>query len=118
MSQGFPRYVRGGELKAWHIESGKERWSATGNFAGIWGVAFAPDGQTVAGASLDGTIRIWEAATGKQTHVLQGHTDRAIWVAFTPSGATIKGHTPAPFSDWPSHRTARSWQRPVTTKQS
>ena len=39
-----------GELKSWDIESGKELWSAAGNFAGVWGVAFAPNGKTVAGA--------------------------------------------------------------------
>jgi WD40 repeat protein len=80
---------KGGEVRAWDLESGKERWAAAGEYAGIWGVAFSPDGKSVAGASIDGTVRIWEAATGKERQVLKGHTDRVIGVAYTPSGKTL-----------------------------
>jgi WD40 repeat protein len=77
---------KGGEVWAWDLESGKKRWVAAGEFAGIWGVAFAPDGKSVAGASIDGTVRIWEA---EERQVLKGHTDRVLWVAYTRSGKTL-----------------------------
>jgi WD40 repeat protein len=80
---------KGGEVKAWDLDSGKELWTAAGEFGGIWGVAFAPDAKSVAGASLDGTVRIWEAATGKELYVLKGHTDRARHLAYSPSRKTL-----------------------------
>jgi WD40 repeat protein len=79
----------GGEVKAWDLESGLERWSAAGEFAGVWSVAFSPDGKSVAGASIDGTVRVWDAATGEEKAVLKGHTDRVVGVAYTPSGRTL-----------------------------
>jgi WD40 repeat protein len=80
---------KNGEMKAWDVESGTERWSAAGEFAGVWGVAVAPDGKRVAGALLDGTVRVWDAATGDEKAVLKGHTNRVIGVAYTPSGRTL-----------------------------
>jgi WD40 repeat protein len=80
---------KGGEVKAWDVQTRKELWSVPGDFGGIWGVAFAPDGKTLAGACLDGTVRLWDPATGKEQAVLKGHTDRTIWVAYSPSGRTL-----------------------------
>jgi WD40 repeat protein len=81
--------AKSGEVIAWDLETGKQRWSAAGDFGGIWSVAFAPDSKTLAGACLDGTVLLWEAGSGKSLAVLQGHTDRVIWLAYTPSGRTL-----------------------------
>jgi WD40 repeat protein/ubiquitin-protein ligase len=81
--------VRGGEVKAWNPENGKQLWSSPGNLAGIWGVAFSPDGKTLAGACLDGTVRRWDPASGKELPALKGHNDRVIWVAYSPDGQTL-----------------------------
>jgi len=80
---------KGGEVKAWDLQTKKELWSVGGEFAGIWGVAFSPDGGALAGACLDGTIRLWDPASGKEQSLLKGHTDRVIWVAYAPSGRTL-----------------------------
>lgn len=80
---------KGGEVKAWDAATGKELWSAKGEFGGVWGVAFSPNGKSVAGGCLDGTVRVWEAATGKEVLTLKGHTDRTLWVAYTPTGKTL-----------------------------
>jgi len=80
---------KSGEVKAWDLATGKENWCAQGQFGGIWGVAYSPDGKTVAGGCLDGTVRLWDAATGKELSMLKGHTERVIWVAYTPSGKTL-----------------------------
>src|SRR5262249_44314712 len=86
---GLNNQDTGGEVKAWDLATGKELWSARGELGGIWGVAFAPDGKTVAGACQDGTIRVWDAATGKEQPPLKGHTSRVIYVAYTPNGRTL-----------------------------
>ena len=36
-------------------------------------VAFSPDGQRLASASLTTTVRIWDSATGKELFALKGH---------------------------------------------
>jgi WD40 repeat protein len=52
-------------------------------------VAFAPDGQTYATASEDGTAILWETRSGARLHTLQGHTAPVYSVAFAPDGQTV-----------------------------
>ena len=54
----------------------------------VRGVAFSPDGRTLATASDDSTVRLWDFATGKPTTIL-GHGDPVFGVAFSPDGCTL-----------------------------
>jgi WD40 repeat protein len=78
-----------GSAAAWDVESGRQLWAVRGEFGGAWGVAFAPDGRTLALGCLDATVRLLDPATGKERSSLKGHPDRVMTVAFMPDGKTL-----------------------------
>jgi WD40 repeat protein len=55
----------------------------------VAGVAFAPDGETLAMASFGGSVQLWNVATGKLIEVLRGHSGAVLAVAFSPDGRTL-----------------------------
>jgi WD40 repeat protein len=65
------------------------RDGATDPAAAQVGVAFSPDGTTLATSSKDGTVRLWNVATSKVRTTLTGHTDWVYSVAFSPDGKTL-----------------------------
>jgi WD40 repeat protein len=52
-------------------------------------VAFSPDGQRLASASVDKTVKVWDAATGQEVLTLKGHTGAVSSVAFSPDGTRL-----------------------------
>ena len=60
-----------------------------GHTASVQGVAFSPDGQRLASASVDQTVKVWDVATGQQSLTLNGHTKEVWSVAFSPDGQQL-----------------------------
>jgi WD40 repeat protein len=54
-----------------------------------FGLAFSPDGRTVATASRDRSIKLWDAATGELMTTLYGHSENVYAVAFSPAGTIL-----------------------------
>src|SRR5262249_42088792 len=56
----------------------------------VYGVAFSPDGATLASASYDQTVVLWDVKTRKpRAEPLRGHTGVVRSVAFSPDGGTL-----------------------------
>ena len=73
----------------------------TGHTDGVRGLAFSPDGTTLASGSDDSTLRLWDVATGDMLTTLTGHTDDVESVAFSPDGTTLASG---------SYREIRLWE--------
>jgi WD40 repeat protein len=60
--------------------------------ARIAGVAFSPDGKTLATANTSGAIQLWDAATGAAAGTL-ADLQTVVGVAFSPDGKTLASAT-------------------------
>jgi WD40 repeat protein len=76
-------------VRLWNPATGRQLAVLRGHTDAFYGVAFSPDGRTLASGSYDYTVLSWNAATGRQLAVLRGHTSAVSAVAFSPDGRTL-----------------------------
>ncbi|WP_161604567.1 WD40 repeat domain-containing protein [Roseiconus nitratireducens] len=55
----------------------------------VLGLAFSPDGHTLASAAADKTLRLTDVATGELIRTLEGHTHHVLAVAWQNDGRTL-----------------------------
>jgi len=61
----------------------------------VFGVAFSPDGKTVASGSGDGTVKVWDVATGNMVQNYSAKASRVFSVAYSPNGSWLAAGTEA-----------------------
>jgi len=72
----------------WDTTTGK-RQAVLPVGAEIYGLAWSPDGTTLATGSWNRTATLWKAKTGKPLMTLRGHTGKIYDVAWSPDGKTL-----------------------------
>lgn len=92
--------ARDGSVRLWDVATGREKSGFSFRTAldpdtnlRYWatGVAFSPDGATLAVGATDGVVYLVDAASGQQIRQLRGHTNWIVirGLAFSPDGATL-----------------------------
>jgi WD40 repeat protein/transcriptional regulator with XRE-family HTH domain len=56
----------GNAIRLWDAATGRELLTLNGHTGWAMGLAFSPDGQTLASTSLDGTVKIWSLLPGNE----------------------------------------------------
>lgn len=81
---------RSGTVKIFDVQTGQlVRDLGDLHTDSILGLAFSPDGRTLASSAADRTIGLTDVASGKTTRRLEGHSHHVLSVAWQDSGSII-----------------------------
>ena len=75
-------------IRIWDVASGREVSSLRGHSGIVWGVAFSPDGQTLASVSSDATAKVWDWRTQTLVRSLD-FPSQVVSVSFSPDGQSL-----------------------------
>ncbi|MDE0086214.1 MAG: sigma-70 family RNA polymerase sigma factor [Candidatus Poribacteria bacterium] len=76
-------------LYLWDVHTGAHRIILTEHARWVRGLAFSPDGKTIASGDCDGTIRFWDIHTGNPKNTFTGHSEELYSVALNQNGDII-----------------------------
>jgi len=76
----------GSVVRVWDAETGRDLFTLSGHSGWTMDIAFSPDGNYLASASMDGTIKVWSMQPGQEIAAMAGS---GIRVAYSPDGAWL-----------------------------
>jgi WD40 repeat protein len=80
----------GGPIRLCDLTTWKDLAVLPGHKSGVDGVAFAPDGRSLASGGVDGTTKVWGMPGGKELASLQSRAVRRVRaVAYAPDGRLL-----------------------------
>jgi hypothetical protein len=82
------------------VQASRLQFTLRGHTAGLYRIAYSPDGKRLATASIDKTAKVWDAATGKELLTLIGHTGGVGSIVFTADGKRLATSS---WNDEPEH---------------
>ncbi len=71
------------------VQASRLQLTLRGHTAGLYRIAFSPDGKRLATAGIDKTAKVWDPVTGKELLTLRGHTLDVVGIAFSPDGTRL-----------------------------
>ena len=74
------------DVKLWDIETGEWLDAFSLGSAGVWGLAFSPDGQFALLGLADSIVSLWDIQAGEEVRRFVGHADLVNGVAYSPDG--------------------------------
>ncbi|OAX37139.1 WD40 repeat-like protein [Rhizopogon vinicolor AM-OR11-026] len=78
-----------GSLRAWNVESGKQRQYWKDGKSGVYTIALSPGGNKLVSGSRDGAVRLWDMDTGKVIAKWMGHTEIVRSVCWSRDGQRV-----------------------------
>lgn len=81
-----------GEIRLWHVESGKPASKGFGHQRTCWNLKFTPDGRQLASSSLEPVIHIWDPLTGEPLNPPLTLGASKTWISgmsFNPAGNSV-----------------------------
>lgn len=80
----------GNLVRLYHLDTGNERAVLQGHTGAVVGLAFSPDGQTLATVSHDRTLKLWDWTTGSRVRrTVPGPIALPSAVAYAPNGQLL-----------------------------
>ncbi|KAJ2157458.1 U3 snoRNP protein [Coemansia sp. RSA 552] len=81
------------EIYVWSMQTGKLLDVLSGHEGPISGLAFRPDGLSLASSSWDNTVRLWDVFDRKKTVERLEHNSEVLAVAYRPDGEELCAST-------------------------
>jgi WD40 repeat protein/serine/threonine protein kinase len=78
-----------GAILLWDLANNQEKALLLGHNGPVAGLAFSPDGKTLASSGFDKLLKLWDVATAREQATLHGHAAPLVTVAFSPDGKRL-----------------------------